>query len=159
MKFDDLLRQKLVDWRPAGVGRHDLTVSHPETGWTLYLSAERQDALSGLYWEVGLRRSGAPPLDAAALRRWAEHIAGRVSGLLQPLTVLEVDVAQPAALLRSREPLLSNGERTYDELRLNATPQAVLGRYQHAEGASRRQRIPFALTHDTLVRVVLDMLG
>ena len=69
-----------------------------------------------------LRRS--TPLaggDAAALRAWADRIAGRARGLLEPLKVIEVDAERDEAILRSDTPAAQGEDRFYYEVHLKGT--------------------------------------
>src|SRR6516162_8025734 len=100
MTLTERLLPKLSEWRPAGAGRHSWSAAPPEDGWTVHLTADRADTLSCLVWELTLSRTGAAP-EGLTLKGWAEGVAGRATGLLEPLKLLEVDEARNEALLRS----------------------------------------------------------
>src|SRR5262249_48251100 len=53
-----------------------------------------------------------------ALRTWGERLAGRVSYLLEPLTVLEVDRDGGEVQIRSQNPTTRSEQRGYYEVRL-----------------------------------------
>src|SRR5437588_11355779 len=103
MTLENTLLQKLGEWKPPG-GRQTLTLPDADAGWTVSLTVERQDELSCQLWEMTVVRTLPPPATADALRSWADRAAGRVTGLLEPLKVVEVDVTRREALLRSDEP-------------------------------------------------------
>src|SRR5215212_2075731 len=103
MTLTESLLPKLSEWRPAGDGRHSLAVAIPEAGWTANLTADKADSLSCLVWELTLGRIGDAP-EGLTLRAWAEGVAKRATGLLEPLRVLEVDHGRDEALLRSDSP-------------------------------------------------------
>jgi hypothetical protein len=97
-------------------------------------------------------------LDAAALRSWAEKTALRVTGLLEPLRLLEVDTENVTALLRSQSPSQRGDNLFYYELTLNAQGRAHVARFQASTRPEiRRQQIPYALTHESLAKLVSDI--
>src|SRR5437016_1224832 len=103
MKLNEKVLERLADWRPTAKERARLVVTDEAAGWTVLLSADRNDELGCLVWELGLRRNGAAPA-GATLESWAKDIAAATTGLLEPLRVVEVDVARNEAQLRSQQP-------------------------------------------------------
>src|SRR5262249_60828462 len=69
MTLNEILLQKLAEWRPAT--RQTLTAA--EAGWNVAVSADRCDELGCLVWEVTLART-APAEAATPLRAWAERV-------------------------------------------------------------------------------------
>ncbi|MCI0702430.1 MAG: hypothetical protein L0241_15210 [Planctomycetia bacterium] len=158
MTLAEKLLQKLSDWRPAGDGRHSWSCSFPEEGWTIHLTADRADTLSCLAWEFTLTRTGSAS-EGLTLRNWAENIAKRASGLMEPLKVLEVDEARGEAVLRSDSPA-KKGERVmYYEVRLFGLTTAIVRRFAATRTAGGREQIPFALTHESLAKLANDIVG
>jgi hypothetical protein len=159
MTLDEILQQKLASWRPPA-GRHELTVSDETPGWTATLSADRCDELGCLVWELALCRAQAAPPREVTLSDWAQGIAGRVTGLLEPLKVIEVDGVQNQALLRSSTASQRGDKLHYYEVRLNGTSEARVARYQARQnGNGPRDQVAFALTHEALVNFVRDLAG
>lgn len=155
MTLDDMLLPKLAEWRPAA-GRTKLTVSDERAGWAITLTADRCDELGCLLWELNLRRSReAPP--GATLQGWAEGAASSVTGLLEPLRVLEVDAARGEALLRSDEPTWRKEKLAYYEILLKGTQEAAVRRYQADEAGGKREQVAFALTHEALAKLAADL--
>src|SRR5688572_31788340 len=105
MTLAETLLPKLADWRPAGDGRHGIAIGVPGFGWTVRVTAERVDTVGSLLAEVELTRDVPVPEDAAALDAHARRAAGRVTGLLEPLRVVEIDRPRNIALLRSDAPV------------------------------------------------------
>src|SRR4051794_10149352 len=103
MTLTESLLPKLSDWLPAGAGRHSWSESFPAEGWTVAITADKADSLSCLVWELTLART-ADASAGLALKSWAAAIAQRVSGLMEPLAVYEVDQTRNEAVLRSEEP-------------------------------------------------------
>ncbi len=152
MTLENKLLKKLAEAPPTGE-RHELIVS--EGAWTAHLDFERRDEMSGRLREVCLRRQSA---GTGNVQAWADRIAGRVTGLLEPLKVIEVDVPKDEALLRSTNPTEKNDEVFYYEVRLRGTSQATLQRYQHRQqSGKKRLQVPFALTHETLAKFAADV--
>jgi len=128
-------------------------------GWDVTLTADKSDSLSCALKELRLER-GQP--HAEALKPWAERIAQRVTGLMEPLRLLEVDGKLGKAVLRSQAPAAQDGKTFYYELVLERTARSVatLTRYagdRHSGAA--RERVPFVLTHDAIIKLSADITG
>src|SRR4051812_40716351 len=106
MTLAEALRAKLADWTPTGPGRHSLSHTDPDAGWAVAVSADRSDSVGLLAWEIGAARTGSAP-DGQTQRQWADRVAERATGLLEPLKVLEVDATEDEAVLRSDGPAVS----------------------------------------------------
>jgi hypothetical protein len=140
------------------VGRHSWSATLSETGWTVTLTADRADTLSCLVWELTLARSGTAP-EGLTLRGWAEGVAARATGLLEPLKVLEVDDARNEALLRSTAPAKKGERVAYYEVRLFGLDRAVVRRFAADRAQSGREQVAFALTHEVLAKLAGDIAG
>jgi hypothetical protein len=152
MTLENTVREKLSEWRPAA-GRQELTI--PFEGGSLSLMADRREDLGCLVWEVALRRT-APAKET--LRAWADRIAARVTGLLEPLKVIEIDKQRHEGLLRSETPLVRGDKVLYCEIMLKGTNRATLRRYEApATGMGHREQVAFALTHDALAKLAGDL--
>ena len=158
MTLTESLLPKLSEWRPAGDGRHSLAVAIPEAGWTANLTADRADSLSCLVWELALARTGNAPA-GLTLRAWAEGVAQRATGLLEPLKLLEVDDARGEALLRSDSPAKKGESVAYYEVRLFGTDRATVHRFTATRAESGREQVAFALTHEVLAKLAGDIAG
>ena len=158
MTLTERLLPKLSDWRPQGTGRHALTVNAPEVGWSANLIADKTDTLSCLVWELTLARTGEAP-EGLTLRNWAEGVAARATGLLEPLRLLEVDADRNEALLRSDAPAKKGARVAYYEVRLFGLDRAEVRRFQASRTESGRDQIAFALTHEVLAKLVGDVAG
>jgi hypothetical protein len=155
MTLDAALLEKLANWRPDN-GRQTLTEHDPASGWTAAVTAECADLVGCRLWEVHLTRS--TPLAGADLRARAEAVAGRVTGLLEPLRLVEVDAERQVALLRSGPPTARGDDLFYYEVLLQGGGAASVRRYQGScETLSRRQQISFTLTHEVLAKLVADL--
>lgn len=152
MTLENTILQKLADTKPQA-DRHELTVS--AGAWTAHLTFERRDELSGRLWEIALHRNAVMDDD---VQIWAARVAARVAGLMESLTVVEVDVRNQAAMLRSGTPAAKGEDLFYYELQLRGGAHAVMHRYQAAQQpGKKRTQIPFALTHETLAKLAADV--
>jgi hypothetical protein len=152
MTLANTVRQKLSEWHPPAL-RSELIAT--EDSASLVLTADRCEELGCLVWELTVRRA-APPTET--LRSWAERIADRVTGLLEPLRLHEIDSEKNEALLRSEKATPRGDFVTYSEILLKGTTQATLRRYKaRANGNGKRQQISFALTHDVIAKIAEDL--
>jgi hypothetical protein len=156
MTLNDTALQKLADWRPSA-GRQTLNLPDQGSGWAVAVTADRHDELGSLVWEVTLQRA-APAAAAATLSGWAQRVADRVTGLLEPLKVVEIDAQRGEALLRSDEPAQRADRLLYYEALLQNTTRATVRRYQGSHQAGgRREQVPFALTNEALAKLIADL--
>ena len=158
MTLTESLLRKLSDWRPAGAGRHSWAESFPGQGWLVRLSADRADSLACLVWELALTRTQEPPAELT-LKGWAEAIAARVGGLMEPLVVYEVDETRGEAILRSKLPTQKGDALSYYEVHLAGLNSAVARRFAASQSVPGRTQAAFALTHESLARLAGDIAG
>ena len=151
MTLENTLLEKLSEWRPKS-GRQALHVAGE--GWHVTVTADRSDVLGCLLWELNLQRDGSAGTDVQA---WATKAAARISGLMEPLKVVEIDSARQEAQLRSEAPFQRGDKRCYYELLLSGLGTATLRRYQSLNGGGRREQTTFALTHEALTKLVSDV--
>ena len=149
MTLANTLLEKLSEWRPPE--RASLTAA--ASGWSATLTADRNDVVGCLVWELAVARTA--PAGPGGLKAWAERVAGRTTGLVEPLKVLEVDNLRNEALLRSDEPSPRGDSLFYYEILLRGTGAAVVRRYQAwHDPAKKRAQAAFALTHEVLGKLV-----
>ena len=128
MTLNEAILAKLADWRPNG--RQSLLIPDSGTGWTVSVTADRSDELGCLLWETTTRRSAGPREEP--LRAWADRVAQRVTGLLEPLAVIEVDATRSEAVLRSETPARRGEDVQYYELLLRGGHAARLRQHGDA---------------------------
>jgi hypothetical protein len=157
MTLAETLLSKLVEARPTSPGRFTLAHTDAALGWTVSLDIEKADALSCQLWEVScVRNAGEEP----ALRLWADRLAERVTGLMEPLQVVEVDTLKNEAILRSEAPTVRNEKRAHFELKLEGGRKASLRRYQAAiDPTAKRQPTTFVLTHEVIAKLAEELTG
>lgn len=158
MMLPETLLPKLSDWRPAGAGRHSWSESFPMCGWDVRIATDRTDSLSCLVWEMTLIRTAEPPV-GLSLKTWAAAIADRVTGLMEPLKLHEVDGTRQEAVLRSEAPTQKGDALAYYEVVLHNLTTAVVRRYTASKSQSGRTQVAFALTHEVLAKLAGDIAG
>lgn len=137
-------------------GPHTLAVA--AAGWEAQVLAERADTLAALVRELILTRTADAPA-GLTLRAWADGVATRATGLMEPLRVLEVDDARSEALLRSDAPAKKGERVAYYEVRLSGLTRATVQRFAATRTESGREQVPFALTHEVLAKLAGDIAG
>jgi len=155
MTFAETLLQKLVSWRPQD-GRQTLDVQDPASGWKAALSADCIDQVGCRLWELTLTTTRAG-LAGQPLKDRAEQIAGRVTGLLEPLRLLEMDDGAQQALLRSQAPAQRGEDLFYYEVRIQEGASCSVRRFQAGHQGGRRQQVAYSLTYEALLKLVSDL--
>ena len=152
MNLENKLLHELAEAQPVGE-RHELTTT--EGAWSAHLTYDRREELSGRLWEVALHRNSVLDGDVAT---WGNRIVQRVTGLMEPLRVVEVDAKKQEALLRSAAPTAKGAQLFYYEIHLRGLANAVVRRFQatHQTGQKRAQ-VAFALTHESLAKLAADI--
>jgi hypothetical protein len=130
-------------------------VDHAGSGWQVQVSAEQVDTLGSRLNDVTLSRL-RPLEDPTPLAEQAGRIAARVTGLLEPLRLVEVDAPHGVAQLRSTAPARQGDDRAYYEVLRHANGTTRVGRY-HTLPAGKREAVPFTLTHEALGKLVRDL--
>jgi hypothetical protein len=154
MTIDETLLQKLASWRPDSVSDR-LSVDHAASGWQVSVTAEQVDTLGCRLRDLTLSRL-RPMEDAPPLAEQAERIAGRVTGLLEGLRLVEIDEPHGVAQLRSSSPARRGDDVAYYEVLRHGDGTTRVNRY-HAPAEGKRQAVPFNLTHEALGKLVGDL--
>ena len=155
MTLAEKLHPKLNSWKTKD--RATWTESFANEGWTVHLTADHNDAIATLAWELTVSRMNDAP-EKVTVRSWAERIAARSSGLLEKLKLLESDAARNEAFLRSDSPSAKGDLVAYYEVHLLGTNSATVRRYQaNKKLGTPREQVAFAVTHEALAKLVGDI--
>jgi hypothetical protein len=154
MTIAEALLPKLADWRPVGEGRHAWSAELPDQGWTVRVTADRVDSLGCLVWELNVHPREPRPIELAARAR---AVAGTATGLLEQLSVHEIDSGRGIAVLRSSKPAPRGEKVAYYEVHLTADGAASVRRFQAGWEAGRREQVAFALTYEALAKLAGDL--
>jgi len=159
MNLAETLLGRLADWRPAGEGRHSVSIGLPEHGWTVGLTADRADSVGCRLTQLEATRAVPVADDDSALEAHARRAAGRVMGLLEPLRLVEIDRGHHVALLRSDAPAAKGDGVQYYEVRLTGRNRVTVERFKaNKAGPAGREAVPFALTHEAIAKLVDDLV-
>ena len=149
MTLENMLRKKLAEPPESG------TAELAHHGWNVALVPAAQDTLSCALNEVRLQRDSGADGDP---RPWAERISRTVTGLLEPLRLLEVDAPRRIALLRSTAPTPHDPGVDYYEVELHGTARASLRRFRGFQAAGHpREQVPFTVTYEALAKLIGDI--
>jgi hypothetical protein len=159
MTLDATLLERLVNWHPPRDSRQTLAVADEGAGWTASITADRHDDLGSAIWEMTLRRRRALTRSTDDLKNWAHRAAVRVTGLLEPLQVVEVDTLRDEALLRSSQPRKRGMGLYYYEALFKGVNEVYVRRYQGRREGGRREQVAFTLTHETLAQFAADLIA
>jgi hypothetical protein len=157
MTVAEMLLPKLNDWEPAGPDRQYWSSPIADLGWSLHLAANRVDTLGCLLWEATLTRTTDAADSNAALKKRAERVAERATGLMEPLYFIELDEVRGVALLRSETPAQRGAVLSYYEM-LMTSREIVLRRFQIDPEKRGRVQTAFALTHEAIAKLVDDLV-
>ena len=108
-----------------------------------------------------LEYSTGDPVDLStgALRAWGDRLAARVTYLMEPLVVLEVDAEAGVADLRSQVPTPRGDQRSFYEVSLHQKGNLLLRRISFDETTRRRQTVDCQMTLEVLERLVDDLVA
>ena len=134
LTVDDAPRRLTLDLTsasPVGVGFHTL------------------DFIAG----DGITRS------TADLKRWGDGLASRLTYLMEPLVVLEVDAVGGEVELRSQSPSARDTLRSFYEVTLRREGSLHLRRVAFDAADRRRRPIPCQLTREAVERLADDIVA
>lgn len=95
---------------------------------------------------------------ATALRTWADRLAAKLTYLMEPLVVLEIDPIAGAAELRSQSPTERGELRSYYEVRMNRSGELRLSRVAFDAVTRHRRPVPCQMTVEVLERLADDLV-
>ncbi|WP_435011242.1 hypothetical protein P12x_002548 [Tundrisphaera lichenicola] len=96
---------------------------------------------------------------ADGLRAWGDRLAARLTYLMEPLIVLEVDAEAGQAELRSQAPTPRANQSSYYEVRLRRDSSLTLRRISIDQATRRRMPIPCQMTVEVLDRLADDLVA
>ena len=85
------------------------------------------------------------------------RLAGRITYLMEPLKVLEVDSGGGEVQIRSQSPTARDGERGYYEIRLFRQGMLRMQRFIYDASTRQRRESPCQLTREVLERLADDI--
>ncbi len=100
-----------------------------------------------------------PEWSADALKAWGDRLASRLTYLMEPLVVLEVDPLGGEVELRSQSPSARDTLRSYYEVRLRREGTLHLRRVAFDLADRRRRPVACQLTREALDRLADDLVA
>lgn len=149
---------QLVGWNST----QPKTLSLPTTnGVAVSVDFTIVDSLSCAFREL---RMDVPHLAGASfnvLKQWAEDLSQRVTYLLENIGPLEFDPITQQVLIRSKSPDRRTGGAKYYEvlLQCQSAGHFLLRRYHSDPVQMGRDQVDLAMTHETLLKLVDDLLA
>ncbi|MFO0887700.1 MAG: hypothetical protein U0790_00990 [Isosphaeraceae bacterium] len=92
------------------------------------------------------------------LKDWADRVAGRVTYLMEPLRVVEIDPVGVEVELRSAAPSQRANTRAYYEVRLRRNGTLNLARVVFDNATRTRRDEAFQMTRDVIERLTDDLV-
>jgi hypothetical protein len=108
-----------------------------------------------------LQYSRVEPLNLSteALRAWGNRLAARLTYLMEPLVVLEVDAEAGVADLKSQAPTPRGELRSYYEVSLHRGGSLHLQRITFDQASRRRKPVHCQMTVEVLERLADDLVA
>jgi hypothetical protein len=153
MTLDEALLEKLDEWKPD---LYPDRLAVKNQAGLVEVTLGQLDTLGCQLWDFRVTRQSDETVNRP-LKEWALKVAGCVTGLLEPLQVLEVDADKGLAILRSKQPAKKDGKLFYYELILHSDGMAELHRYQGAFAEGKREQVGFVITREAMAKLALDL--
>ena len=115
------------------------------------------DSIGCAFEQLSVETPRLNQASADQLRALTDALAQRLTYLLEPVRIMEVDTQLPAVQMRSDPPEVEDHERRYYELTAHRSGIQVR-RYRKTSGEPR-QVIPAQVTREVLARLISDMLA
>jgi len=92
-----------------------------------------------------------------SLNTWGEKLAARVTYLLEPLKVLEIDAGGGEVQIRSQSPTARADQRGFYEVRLFRSGTLRMERFAFSDSSRQRQRTTCQFTREVVERLADDI--
>ncbi len=150
-----------VEAAPAGGGSSPPSVVAAETGsHRLALALTDRGPVGLAFASLSFEATGRTlDLATADLRAWGARLAARLTYLMEPLVVLEVDAEAGEAELRSQNPTARADRRSFYEVRLRRQGALQLHRVAFDDASRRRSTVPCQMTVEVLERLADDLVA
>ena len=149
------LSREIVAALDGGAAPGPLAVAHGPHALTLDLTAA--SPVGAAFTSLEFRVLGSPERSIDELKAWGDRLAARVTYLMEPLVVLEVDAPSAQVELRSSRPTPRPDRRLYYEVRLRRDASLTLARIAFDESSRTRETIPCQLTREVLEHLADDL--
>ena len=116
------------------------------------------DRMSCSIRELRLQADCLEKMSFDIVQEWADDICKRITYLLENMGPLEKDEKLEKVLVRSTPPGKQNGDTVFYEAILHAPSGVSLRRYRSQKDQTGRQQIDMHCTHETLQKLVEDLV-
>ena len=123
----------------------------------IMLTVKDFDKFSFVLERVELSQPGQQRLSIDKLQHQAEALINKITYLLEPFRLVELDAANLKIQLRSKHPEKQGSKISFYEILLVATPAQTFVRYQYDNHDQVRKPQPFHVTNEILVKLINDM--
>jgi hypothetical protein len=123
----------------------------------LALNLTALDTVGVAFESLEFATTSRPDWPPDALRAWGERLAGRVTYLMEPFKVLEVDADGGVVKIRSQSPTARDQQRSYYEIRLSNQGTLRMERCTFDEASRRRRPASCQFTREVLERLADDI--
>ncbi len=159
MSLSRQIAAALDDLSAISATPHDLTAESGPHRLTLSVRLASPVGVEVEALEFAVHDPSRPERSLDDLRAWANRVADRVTYLMEPLVLLEVDADGGQAELRSRNPTARDGRRAYYEVRLHRQGTLRLHRVAFDEADHKRRETHFQLSREVLERLTDDLVA
>ncbi len=135
------------------------TVSVADGPYTLRLHLTAASPVGVAFDALEFAESDRADRSADDLRAWGDRIAARLTYLMEPLVVIEVDAEGGEAELRSKSPTTRDEVRVFYEIRLRREGTLRLCRIAYDPSDRRRKVVACQLTREALERLADDLVA
>ena len=166
MSLDQALT-KALDQIPAAGGTLDVPVPSGHaaasgghaaaSGGRLRAVLDAVDAIGCAFEELALETPALRGADTDRLAQTAQHLARRITYLLEPLRILEVDDRARIVQMRSVPPSTKGTARAYYEVLVREGGAVSVRRFEAHPGKPRRQ-VPAQVTREVFIRLAHDLV-
>jgi hypothetical protein len=123
----------------------------------LTLSLTALDTVGVAFDSLEFVATDRPDWSSDALRAWGERLAARVTYLLEPLKVIEIDAQGGEVQIRSQAPTARAQQRGFYEVRLYKQGSLRMERFVYNDATRERQRTACQLTREVVERLADDI--
>jgi len=132
-----------------------VTVEDSPNRLTLHLTA--LDTVGLAFTALEFATTSRPEWSSEALKGWGDRLSSRVTYLMEPLKVLEIDAGGGEVQIRSQSPTPRPEKRGYYEVRLFRQGSLRMERFVLDEATRQRRPTPCQLTREVLERLADDI--
>jgi hypothetical protein len=133
------------------------TVTVEESPHRLTLNLTALDTVGLGFTALEFATTSRTELSSKALKSWGDRLASRVTYLMEPLKVLEIDAGGGEVQLRSQSPTPRAEQRGYYEMRLFRNGSLRMERFVFDDATRQRRQTPCQLTIEVLERLSDDI--